>query len=401
MNVRISKLSAIAALIILGLLGSAQSFAQNAYITNEADGTVSVIDTKTDRVIATISVADHPYAVAISADDNRVYVTDDSGIEIINSASNKVIRRIALPGLTGTFLSSGLVVSPDGSKLYVSNPNNNLGNITVINVDTLAVEATIPLPITSYPGSSVLGPVVYPLGLAITPDGKQLYAAASQIGRVPFAYGMAIDTRTDNYTTFGLPGNDAEMAVSSDGARLYVVANPHTLAVPFYSTAPDHTQLGFLPVPFPSMGGFGLAISPDGSRIYMTAEGPTLMVFDAGANTLLKEIPIPSAIPVPGGVAVTPDGREIYVVNPRQNSVAVVDAATYAITTTIPVGHDPVAFGNFIQAAPKFAGKPGSSNCYGVGIAALAREFGGLAAAAQNYPSVSALQDDVIAFCEG
>ena len=366
MNVRISGLSAIAAVAILGLLGSAQSFAQNAYITNEADGTVSVIDTKTDRVIATIAVADHPYAVAISADDNRAYVTDDSGIEVINSASNKVTRRIALPGLTGTFLSSGLVVSPDGSKLYVSNPNNNLGNITVINTDTLAVEATIPLPITSYPGGTVLGPVVYPLGLAITPDGTQLYAAASQIGRVPFAYGMAIDTRTDNYTTFGLPffpGNDAEMAVSPDGARLYVVANPHTLAVPFYSTAPDHAELGFLPVPFPFMGGFGLAISPDGSRIYVTAEGPTLMVFDAAANTLLEEIPIPSAIPVSGGVAVTPDGRKVYVINPRQSSVAVVDAATYAITTTIPVGHDPVAFGNFIQAAPKFAGKPGSGNC--------------------------------------
>jgi hypothetical protein len=57
------------------------------------------------------------------------------------------------------------------------------------------------------------------------------------------------------------------------------------------------------------------------------------MVFDAAANTLLEEIPIPSAIPVSGGVAVTPDGRKVYVINPRQSSVAVVDAAARAITT--------------------------------------------------------------------
>jgi ABC-type hemin transport system substrate-binding protein len=42
-----------------------------------------------------------------------------------------------------------------------------------------------------------------------------------------------------------------------------------------------------------------------------------------------------------------------------------------------------------------------AANCYGQSIAALAKQFGGLNAAAQFYPSVSALQNEVIDFCQG
>jgi len=49
-----------------------------------------------------------------------------------------------------------------------------------------------------------------------------------------------------------------------------------------------------------------------------------------------------------------------------------------------------------------FAGTPGTANCQGQSVSALAREFGGLeaAAAALGFPSVQALQDAIRAFCE-
>jgi YVTN family beta-propeller protein len=103
------------------------------------------------------------------------------------------------------------------------------------------------------------------------------------------------------------------------------------------------------------------------------------------------------------GVSVTPDGREIYVANFDANLVTVVDAATGAITATIPVGSDPLAFGNFIQPRPTFAGTPGQANCYGQSVAALARQYRGLnrAAAALGFSSISALQNAILTFCEG
>jgi uncharacterized repeat protein (TIGR03803 family) len=51
----------------------------------------------------------------------------------------------------------------------------------------------------------------------------------------------------------------------------------------------------------------------------------------------------------------------------------------------------------------QFAGTPGKPNCYGQSVSALAREYGGLnaAAAALGYPSVRALQEAIMGYCEG
>ena len=49
-----------------------------------------------------------------------------------------------------------------------------------------------------------------------------------------------------------------------------------------------------------------------------------------------------------------------------------------------------------------FAGTPGKPNCFGKSVSALARQYGGLNAAAEalGYPSVRALQQAILEFCE-
>src|SRR5260370_33593064 len=65
------------ALTLACLLGPASTRAQNAYITNLGSFTVSVIDTATDTVIATIlPVGLVPFGVAVSPDGSKVYVTN-------------------------------------------------------------------------------------------------------------------------------------------------------------------------------------------------------------------------------------------------------------------------------------------------------------------------------------
>ncbi len=49
---------------------------KHAYSTNFGDGTISVIDTITKSITATLAVLSHPEAVAVSADGERVYVGD-------------------------------------------------------------------------------------------------------------------------------------------------------------------------------------------------------------------------------------------------------------------------------------------------------------------------------------
>jgi hypothetical protein len=51
----------------------------------------------------------------------------------------------------------------------------------------------------------------------------------------------------------------------------------------------------------------------------------------------------------------------------------------------------------------KFAGTPGKANCYGQSVSVLARQYGGLSAAAAStgFPSISALQNAILAYCDG
>jgi YVTN family beta-propeller protein len=59
---------------------------KHAYSTNFGDGTISVIDTITNSITATLDVLSHPEAVAVSADGERVYVGDywSSAVAVIS-----------------------------------------------------------------------------------------------------------------------------------------------------------------------------------------------------------------------------------------------------------------------------------------------------------------------------
>jgi len=111
-----------------------------------------------------------------------------------------------------------------------------------------------------------------------------------------------------------------------------------------------------------------------------------------------------ATIPVgfdPEGLAVTPDGSKVYVANFGSDNVSVIATSNEAVTGTIGVGALPVAYGIFIQPAPRFAGTPGKANCHGKSVSALAKQYGGLnaATAALGFASVNALQIAIDEYC--
>src|SRR5580698_4186059 len=52
------------------------------YVANGGDGTVSVLDGKSDAVLATIPVGSHPYSIAANTTTGKVYVTHTFGNEL-------------------------------------------------------------------------------------------------------------------------------------------------------------------------------------------------------------------------------------------------------------------------------------------------------------------------------
>ncbi|MGE0238898.1 MAG: cytochrome D1 domain-containing protein [Parvibaculaceae bacterium] len=71
---------------------------RRVYVTNHGSGNVSVVDTRTNTVSATVAVGAEPFGVAITADGKRVYVTcpgeSSKNVRVIDAATNAVVAEI-------------------------------------------------------------------------------------------------------------------------------------------------------------------------------------------------------------------------------------------------------------------------------------------------------------------
>jgi YVTN family beta-propeller protein len=143
-----------------------------AYVTNEGSGTVSVIDTATNSVVASVNIGSEPTDNAISPDGKHVYASNNlSGtVSVIDTATNSVTATINVGANP-----YGVVVSPDGSHAYVATYS---GNVEIIDTATNSVT-----------GSIAVGPAV---GIAISSDGAHLYVSHTASNTV-----SVIDTTTD------------------------------------------------------------------------------------------------------------------------------------------------------------------------------------------------------------
>ena len=82
--------------------------------------TVSVIDTATNNVTATVPVGDYPLGVAVNLEGTKVYVANEESntVSVIDTATNKVIATVPVgkdPVAFGQFIGSVPVQSPNTS----------------------------------------------------------------------------------------------------------------------------------------------------------------------------------------------------------------------------------------------------------------------------------------------
>src|SRR5438045_8576841 len=101
-TIRLRKFSLAAIFFCLQFIGVASLGAISvqaqirAYVANLCANTVSVIDTDTNAVIATIPVGPAPFLMAATPDGTRVYVTNRGGntVSVIDTATNTVVSTI-------------------------------------------------------------------------------------------------------------------------------------------------------------------------------------------------------------------------------------------------------------------------------------------------------------------
>jgi YVTN family beta-propeller protein len=349
MKLRLFGLLVIAGFAAAGVLGSAQSFAQNAYITNQGDNTVSVITTATNTVTTTIKDPrfNTPVGVAASPDQNRVYVANNgsSTVSVISTATNMVIATI--PVGNGPV---GVAVSPDGKTVYVANAGSN--SVSVITTANNTV--------------TTIGVGTFPYGVAVSADGSTVYVANAGSNSV-----SVIATANNTVTTIGVGSDPRGVVVTPDGSKVYVANFGSNSVSVIPATGPVSTiNDSSFNAPL------GVAVTPDGSKVYVTNFfGNTVSVITTATDTVTPVVSSSScagAIPVgsfPVGVSISPDGRTVYVANEgnavADGTVSVIATATNAVTAQITVGHQAVALGVFIS--PEVVPVPASgTTCNGV-----------------------------------
>jgi YVTN family beta-propeller protein len=135
----------------MGALTSAPAGAYTAYVTNECDNTVSVVDPDKMATVKTVPVGQRPHGVAITADGGQTLVcaSDDDTIQIIDTKTLKIVDDLPSGPDPETF------ALPASGTLYVSNEDDSL--VTVIDVPLRKVIAEIPAG-----GSARLANGVYP-----------------------------------------------------------------------------------------------------------------------------------------------------------------------------------------------------------------------------------------------
>jgi len=162
------------------------------YVANAGDHTVSVIDTASHTVTATIGAAfGNPTGVAVTPDGSRVYVANQQSgsVSVINTRTNTVVAMVAVGSQP-----LGVAVTPDGSRVYVANGAS--GTVSAIATATNTVIATVPV------GTNPSG-IFYNLqGVAVTPDGSRVYVASQPSSTV-----AVIDPRTNTVIATEEAGN--------------------------------------------------------------------------------------------------------------------------------------------------------------------------------------------------
>jgi YVTN family beta-propeller protein len=105
---------------------------------------VSVIDTTSNSLSATIFGLSDAFDVAVSPNGSKLYVTNfalgnPGFVSVIDTATNTIV----VPSIAVGSAPAGLAVTPDGNRIYVANFVSN--DVSVIDTGSNAVIATIPV----------------------------------------------------------------------------------------------------------------------------------------------------------------------------------------------------------------------------------------------------------------
>jgi YVTN family beta-propeller protein len=255
------------------------------YVTNESLVTLDVVDATSLQVIARIPLSGRPNNLDVSKDGKRVYVGIRQGsgaVDVIDTASMKNVKSVPVKGEI-----HNVYVTPDGKHVVAG--SIAASTISVIDratetlVWTLEMSAGIrPMAFTTNRDGSTKDIIVQLSnyhGLAIVD-----FAARKEVRRLELP-----DVPGRERETEGLQGSPSHgLAITPDGKLLWATSKYYDCVVAY--ALPDYKLLKVVPV---GLHPEWLTIPPDGRNLYVAVAGDdATVVVDNRTLQVVKRIPV-------------------------------------------------------------------------------------------------------------
>jgi 6-phosphogluconolactonase (cycloisomerase 2 family) len=273
-------------------------------------------------------------AIVVSPDGRTAYVAvgvdsvsgiDSNRIETYRVGADGALTRLA-PPMDADGGPVSLAITPDGRTLYATNRDSG----------TLSVFLVAPGGRLTAVGDPVPSGALQPQGLAVTPDGRFLFVSHRGEDETAKDWVTRFAVNSDmTLTLLGAPvkigKSGGSMAITPDGHFLYVPCSNSKEIYAFRIGADG--SLGRVPGSPVFAPDFPVSavVSPDGHYLYATDGGllssgsRKVSAFAIGADGRLNRIKGATAGDSPVALTIAPDGRRLYVSNLDSDDVSVFD----------------------------------------------------------------------------
>ncbi|WP_334266495.1 YVTN family beta-propeller repeat protein [Edaphobacter sp. HDX4] len=301
--------------------GAARS--ETLLVANQKDADLSVIDTASAKVVATIPVDGITgHELAVSPDGKTAFVpiygnagvgragTDGTEISVIDLGSRKVVHKIDFGHGVRPHCA---IYDKNSGMLYVTTELDK--TVSIIDPKTLKIVGSVP---TGQEQSHML---------VLSKDGKRGYTANVGPGTVSVLDMVGRKT----LAIIPISGNTQRINISRDGSMVFT-ADQKKPQLAVIDTATNKVKNW---VELPSSG-YGTATTPDGRSLLVTLRGAKqVAVVDLKSMKVTKTIDVGDA---PSEIVLSSDGRKAYVACNASNQISVIDLGSLKVVKTIEAG---------------------------------------------------------------
>jgi len=320
----------IAALLLITTFFAGSVFAaQNIYVVNNSDNTVSVIDLASKNLVATVTVGSSPTGIAYNPSDKKAYVVNrgDNTISVIDTVNHIAAGTVnvgpypwyvAVDPTTHLIDLNQWVKGLPVNYVYVTSPVSNAVNVLVTTFDGLL----------TLPGGDIktdLPPGIGAFNIVLDTADQKAYVVNCHNSTI-----SALDLKEKKMiaTVTGLDNTDSFVGVGLDTGLKKVYAVSDKIDMMPVLDAASMKVIAKVKVGKTAMN---VAVDSSTHKAYVTNRGSnSVSVIDTRKDTVETTIPVGTE-PVSTALA---DGKA-YVTNCVSNSISVIDTASNTVTDTI------------------------------------------------------------------